>query len=707
MKNSAINLLAVVCASIAWSSIVRADSAENIYKLSLEDLVKLKVDSASGFTESLTETPVPVTIITESMIRNSAALSLRDILSQYVPGFTQVQDQNEYNIAFRGVYTSSQQKILILLNGKRLNSRSYSSADPAFGINLDKLSQIEVIRGPGSSVYGNVALTAVINLKLKSAIEVDAFKVKLAVGNHGLKSLYTEWSSLNNGVEYMAWASIFETKGELVEVSPQNDYSPTPSNETVDIRLDSFDSKPSTDIGFSFKSDQWSSYLSFRESHYIEPLSGGALTGEAYDFRNYPQKGSNAPGADFSWFNFNVENSYDLGEASQLVSNAYIATSKVSGSFVLSPSTSLYGTVLWKEQTLGTDIKWKKSIVRNQLLLGAQFESNEVKTSNFVVGQNLQIISQPFNQENPVLLLGKESVLSIYSEYKHYLSDHWLVNAGGRYDDKNRLRGKNITELSPRLALVYQQPEFNFKLGYSRSFVDPPYWNRYSSLASFRGSEDLKPEILQSYQISQDFLWMDKTLSTKFNFFYNYHSDFVFRNREATAEQPLFANSGKMETFGLEQEWHYQIDNHSIRMVTTYQKVSEVQFYDAANGEIFNIPKNQVSLSWDSELTQNFSSQLFAQYLSSRSSPIRIANNNMLVDDPFPNQGVSFEEPSYRLPSVVLLHAKLRWKFNNLPLEVSMSVQNLTNKKWQQGGSTIHPYPQTGRWAQLGLTFNW
>ena len=217
------------------SSLVSAVNAEteqdlNIYTLSLYELINLKVDAASGFTESLTQTPVPVTVITQAMIENSAALSLRDLLTQYVPGFTQVQDQNEYNVAFRGIYTSSQQKILILLNGKRINSRAYSSADPAHAISLDKLSQIEVIRGPGSSVYGNVALTAVVNLKLKKATPQSSFSTRLKVGNNGLRSLYNEWSTTSEAIEYFAWASYFETKGEKYWVTPENDYSASPAD---------------------------------------------------------------------------------------------------------------------------------------------------------------------------------------------------------------------------------------------------------------------------------------------------------------------------------------------------------------------------------------------------------------------------------------------------------------------------------------------
>jgi iron complex outermembrane receptor protein len=49
---------------------------------------------------------------------------------------------------------------------------------------LDKLKQIEVLRGPASSLYGGVALTAVVNLITKQGIDVDGIKIRAGIGNY-------------------------------------------------------------------------------------------------------------------------------------------------------------------------------------------------------------------------------------------------------------------------------------------------------------------------------------------------------------------------------------------------------------------------------------------------------------------------------------------------------------------------------------------
>ena len=150
--------------------------------MSLSSLLEVKVKSVSKIEEPLNESIVPVTLITQSMIRDSGSRTLKDLLTTFVPGMVFVQDQNEVNVAMRGIYASSQQKILILLEGHRLNSRLISSANPDHAIGLDKIRQIEVIRGPASSVYGNVALTAVINIVLLKGKELEGAEVAVGLG---------------------------------------------------------------------------------------------------------------------------------------------------------------------------------------------------------------------------------------------------------------------------------------------------------------------------------------------------------------------------------------------------------------------------------------------------------------------------------------------------------------------------------------------
>jgi len=689
--------------AVFLSSVTSAAEQSDIFTLSLQELLELKVASASRFEESLSQTPVPVSVITQRMIEASGAKTLRDLLSLYVPSFTPVQDQNEYNIAFRGIYTSSQQKILILLDGQRINSYAYASANPDHAISLDKLKQIEIIRGPGSSVYGNVALTAVINLVLKTANDGKGGYTKVKLGDHGTRSIYNQWSRKDGDIDYFTWAYYFESAGENYRVTPENNYSPNPISQPITTQIDAFDDHPSTDIGLSVKSTDWAGRINFRRSHLIEPFSTAGISGEAYQYADYPKFNSVGAGAESSWLHLNGERNFHFSEKKALNISAHFDRNRVAGPLVINPSLELIGDVVWEEKSRGIVAEWRNTMDNANLAFGVQYELMEVTESSFATYASGILNSSPIE----VLALGEEAVTSMFGQYKRSLDENWLVNLGARYDVKDRLTGDSIKEFSPRLAFIYNQPDFNLKLSYARSFVDPPYWNRYSALASFRGSRDLEPEILESIQITPEFMLLENQLSVKFNLYYNQHRDFVFRNNAALENQPIYTNAGEMETIGLEHEWLYRFGQNSLRLVASHYRVENVEFYEARDEEIFNIPQTQFSVIWDTQLLPHLAMQISAQHIGDRLSPINIAQNGVTVTDPFPNQGVSFFEPDFRLSNVNLVNATFRWRDESSPFQFSVSVQNLLDKKWQQGGSTVHPYPQTGRWTQISVGYHW
>ena len=82
------------------------------------------ITTASSQAESLAEVPVPTTLITEEMIRNSGARNLQEVLAAYVPGMNLIDCNDDINVAMRGIYSNTQEKILIMLNGHRRQSNS-------------------------------------------------------------------------------------------------------------------------------------------------------------------------------------------------------------------------------------------------------------------------------------------------------------------------------------------------------------------------------------------------------------------------------------------------------------------------------------------------------------------------------------------------------------------------------------------------------
>jgi outer membrane receptor protein involved in Fe transport len=140
-------------------------AAADISDVSLEALLETPVSfaSATGTSVSLADAPGVVTVITREEIHDLGARDLIDVL-RYVPGFDFTSDvEGAVGLAVRGI-SALEGKALVMLDGMPLNDLSYGNA--LFGNReaVDLIERIEIIRGPGSTVYGGFAELAVINI---------------------------------------------------------------------------------------------------------------------------------------------------------------------------------------------------------------------------------------------------------------------------------------------------------------------------------------------------------------------------------------------------------------------------------------------------------------------------------------------------------------------------------------------------------------
>lgn len=676
------------------------------FSLSLEQLLTVEVNSASGVNEQLVETPTPVSVITEQMIHQSGVYTLRDLLALYVPNFIQVQDHNEYNVAFRGVYTSSQQKFLILLNGHRLNSRAYSMANPDHAIALEKIKHIEVLRGPGSSVHGNNALTSVVNIVTKSGAALSGITLAAEVGDHGYREVFAEAGTKYRNSDLYAWFKYVESNGEPWLITPEQDYSPYPIERPVTSYLDAFFAEPSFDYGLTVTTDSnWQFLVNFRQSHYLEPLTTGGSSGAAYDINDVTLIDGVAPGVQSEWLHSYLSKNWQLSTDDEVNLTVYYDTNRILGIVSNKQQDLSLSAIEWHDKDMGFNGSWQHQFDTTTLLLGLAFDYMEVTDSKDYFNSSAHVFGFLDVEQQDVLEIGSESIWSGYAQIKTQLSDTWLLNAGVRYDHKNRHTGSAISKMSPRLAIIKEGQDHALKLSYTQSFVDPPYWNRYSSLTPFRGSELLKPEMLDSFQISPEFYWLDKRLQVKLNLYYNKYSDVVFRRITAEQDQALFTNAGHIKSIGLEQEISYQFDNKTLRFIGSQSRVIDALHYPATDDDIDNIPSNQFNLIFDHSISPQFEYQIAMQHIGQRHSPINIAVDGRPAVDQYPNSGVRLQLPHNTLGATTLFHINLNWQAQTLPVSVSLNVKNVFDKQWYQGGSVAHPYKQTGRWYKLGLHY--
>ena len=154
------------------SSVASASSAVGLIQLSLEELGQIKVTSVSKKSESLSGAAAAVYVITKDDIRRSGATSLAAAL-RMAPGLDVAQaNARQWAISARGFNEIFANRLLVLMDGRTLYTPLFSGVfwDEADTV-LEDVDRIEVIRGPGATLWGANAVNGVINIITKSTKE--------------------------------------------------------------------------------------------------------------------------------------------------------------------------------------------------------------------------------------------------------------------------------------------------------------------------------------------------------------------------------------------------------------------------------------------------------------------------------------------------------------------------------------------------------
>jgi outer membrane receptor protein involved in Fe transport len=163
----------------------KQDSAANPFLVDLDSLANMKVTTASKFSEQLSDAPSDITVVSQDELQRFGGLTLAEILNR-VAGLNGSSSyfQDRSTIAARGDQSRLDSgHILLLINGRPVREVIEGGVDSdileSFPVSI--LEQIEVIKGPGSVLYGSDAFSGVINLITKKAVS-DSISVRAAGG---------------------------------------------------------------------------------------------------------------------------------------------------------------------------------------------------------------------------------------------------------------------------------------------------------------------------------------------------------------------------------------------------------------------------------------------------------------------------------------------------------------------------------------------
>ncbi len=166
----------------AWSQ----QDADDLTGLSIEDLMKIHVTSVSKTEQTLSRTASAVFVISPDEIRRSGATNIPDLL-RMVPGMDVSQiNANTWAISARGFNARFSNELLVLVDGRPVYTQSFGGVFwDVLDFPLEDIKRIEVIRGPGGSVWGANAVNGVINIIKKKASDTHGGLLVAEASNIG------------------------------------------------------------------------------------------------------------------------------------------------------------------------------------------------------------------------------------------------------------------------------------------------------------------------------------------------------------------------------------------------------------------------------------------------------------------------------------------------------------------------------------------
>ena len=216
---------------LLWATILgpavvaEGQASENLSNLSLEDLMNIEVTTVARRPQPLSEAAAAAYVITSDEIRRSGATSVPDAL-RMVPGLQVAKlDANKWAISARGFNGRVSNKLLVLIDGRTVYTPLFSGVYwDTQDILLEDVYRIEVIRGPGATLWGTNAVNGVINIITKPASESQGVLVSAGGGTEERGFVSARYGGSDANLAYRVYTQYFERDaGVMVAGGPAFD----------------------------------------------------------------------------------------------------------------------------------------------------------------------------------------------------------------------------------------------------------------------------------------------------------------------------------------------------------------------------------------------------------------------------------------------------------------------------------------------------
>lgn len=684
-----------------------------------EDLALLygdeeSVSIATGSSKPLHLAPSVASVITAEEIKAMGATDLDQVL-ETVPGLHVSRSFDRLNAIYsiRGIHTSSNPQVLFMVDGVRLTDGTTGARPPSFRLPVENIQRVEVVRGPGSAVYGADAFAGVINVVTKTYEGMQGLSSGARLGSFNSHDVW-----LQNGAPLGGWDTSFslewlKTAGDdsrvlqsdlqtvldnAFSLVPGASLAPGPMNTKYDI----------IDTSFRLSRGPWKiGYWGwFQRDSGVGPGVAGAL-----DNSGHTEIDSHVVDVDYhrslsasldlsARYSFQVLDQFTSftlfppGAVLPIGADGNIDFNAPAG-LVLFPD-GIIGNPGGKEDRHLLDLALIYSgLKRHRLRLGigasdVYADTNEAK--NFgpgVLDSTIYPAGPPATVDGTLVDVSNTTnvfmpntgrrlwYLSLQDEWD-FASD-WALTAGVRYDDYSDVGDT----LNPRLALVWAA-DYNLtgKLLYGRAFRAPAFSEtQYINNPSILGNANLVPERIDTWELAFDYRPnFDSRIAL--NVFSYEVEELIQTVPDAGTSTNTYQNAAQQSGHGLEMEasWHPR-DDLALQANLAWQQ-SEYK-----NGDtVPDAPGRQFFVAADWNMTAEVLLHAQANW---------VADRQRAAGDARP-----------QIKDYVLTDMSLRYAAPGQPWEAGLTVRNLFDEHAlipSSGATPDYPMEQRSFLAEVRL----
>ncbi len=479
---------------------------------------KTMVSITTGMAQPLSRAPAVTTVITAEDIETVGARDLDEAL-ETVPGLHVSHSTLGYAPIYtiRGIASQYNPQVLMLTNGIPMTSAFTGDRGIVWGgLPLENIARIEVIRGPGSALYGADAFSGVINIITKNASNIDGTQTGIRLGSFTTRDAWVLHGSEIGNVQVAAYLGIGATDGAKETVLADAQTGVDRAAAPYGIRAVSLApgttslGRKTIDGGLDLSRDNWRIRLALKRRE-----DGGNATGLAQALDPVGRSFSQRLTADMTYRDKNFAKDLDL----TLQGSYYYLNEK--SDLVLFPPGVTFPTGTFPNGMIGNPYLWERRVLFSASAVHTGFNNQRIRVGigqgnddlykvresrNYVYSYIPGVGNIPAPLGSVIDVSNSGAFISPHSRTDHFIyaqdewsfARDWTLTGGVRHDNYSDFGGTT----NPRLALVWDAGyNLTTKLLAGRAFRAPSFQELYNiNNPVATGNPNLKPETISTFE---------------------------------------------------------------------------------------------------------------------------------------------------------------------------------------------------------------